>query len=276
MPPEVDHGESFLCVTCGAQYTRAAQPPAQCTICGDARQFIGLDGQQWTTLAQLQLKHRNHIRPEEPRLYSIVTEPAFAIGERAFLLQTSQGNVLWDCVALLDAATIHSINQLGGLAAIAISHPHYYTTMVEWSLAFNNAPIHIHSADRNWVTRPHANIQFWLGTSKRLFGDLVLRNTPGHFDGYQVLHWPSGADGRGVLLSGDQPQVCMDLRWVSFMYSYPNYIPLSARAVTDIVDRLGSAPFDRIYGAFPRRTVAADAKQVVRRSAERYLKAISA
>src|SRR5437016_11729390 len=99
MTPAVDDGESFLCVTCGAQYTRGAQPPAQCTICGDARQFVGLDGQQWTTLAQLQLTHRNRIQPEEPRLYSICTEPAFAIGERAFLLQTSQGNVLWDCVA---------------------------------------------------------------------------------------------------------------------------------------------------------------------------------
>ena len=28
------------------------------------------------------------------------------------------------------------MNELGGIAAIAISHPHYYTSMVEWSRAF--------------------------------------------------------------------------------------------------------------------------------------------
>lgn len=67
----------------------------------------------------------------------------------------------------------------------------------------------------------------------------------------------------------------MDLRWVSFMYSYPNYIPLGARAVGEIRRRLDAYEFDRIYGAFPQRTVSTDAKQVVKRSVERYLKAIS-
>ena len=106
-------------------------------------------------------------------------------------------------------------------------------------------------------------------------GDLTLIHTPGHFDGFQVLLWPSGAAGKGALLSGDQPQVCMDTRWVSFMYSYPNYIPLGARAVEQIVARLDRYEFDRIYGAFPRRTVAAGAKQVLRRSADRFIGAIA-
>ncbi len=266
---------TFICSTCGTQFPPAAQPPAECAICSDSRQFVGFDGQRWTTLDELRTTRRNVILQEEPGLYSIHTEPAFAIGERAFLLQTAAGNVLWDCVTLLDPPTIEAIAALGGVAAIAISHPHYYTTMVEWSVQFANAPIWLHAADRQWVMRPHDNIRFWSGDSLHPLHDLTLVNTPGHFDGYQVLHWPGGAEGRGVLLSGDQPQVCMDTRWVSFMYSYPNYIPLGRRAVEAIVDRLAPYSFDRIYGAFPRRTVTADAKAVVERSVARYLNAIA-
>ncbi len=266
---------AFICVTCGAQFPASPQPPVECPICLDSRQFVGLDGQQWRTLAELTEKHHNIIQQEEPRLYSIHTEPHFAIGQRAFLLQTPAGNLLWDCLALLDRTTIDAVQDLGGVAAIAISHPHYYTTMVDWSLAFDNALIHLHSADRQWVMRPHPAIQHWSGDSKNLLGELVLVHTPGHFDGFQVLHWPSGADGRGVLLSGDQPQVCMDTRWVSFMYSYPNYIPLGPRAIGDIVARVQPYAFDRIYGAFPKRTVVKDAKQALQRSASRFMEAIA-
>ena len=63
-------------------------------------------------------------------------QPAFAIGQRALLLRTAGGNVLWDCIAL-DAATVTLIKGLGGIKAIAISHPHFYTTMVEWARAFD-------------------------------------------------------------------------------------------------------------------------------------------
>ncbi len=266
---------AFICATCGAQFPASTEPPPECPICRDSRQFVCLDGQQWTTLEDLAHKHHNIIKEEEPWLYSIHTEPHFAIGERAFLLRTPRGNVLWDCLALLDRPTIDAIRNLGGIAAIAISHPHYYTTMVDWSLAFDNALIHLHSADRQWVMRPHANIQHWWGDSRKLLDDLVLVHTPGHFDGFQVLYWPSGADRSGVLLSGDQPQVCMDTRWVSFMYSYPNYIPLGAKAIGQIVTRLEPYQFDRIYGAFPKRTVVADAKQVMKRSAERFIDAIA-
>jgi hypothetical protein len=267
--------QPFICVTCGTQFSQTAQPPAECPICMDARQFVGFDGQQWTTLEQLRREHRNVIQQEEAGLYSIHTQPHFAIGERAFLIRTPQGNMLWDCVALLDQPTLRTIQDLGGLAAIAISHPHYYTTMLEWSVAFGGVPIHLHSADRRWVMRPHANIQYWSGDSKEVLDNLLLLHTPGHFDGFQVLLWPNGADSRGALLSGDQPQVCMDTRWVSFMYSYPNYIPLNAPAVLEITRRLTPYMFDRIYGAFPRRTVLSNAKEAVERSAERFIRAIT-
>ena len=268
-----DH-ECLICVTCGTQYAPSAEPPSECAICKDARQFISLDGQRWTTLRELWRKYSNRIQEEEPGLFSIYTQPSFAISEQAFLVRTSEGNILWDCISPLDESTIAEVKKLGGIAAIAISHPHYYTTMVEWSLAYDNAPIFLHEADRQWVMRPHENVRFWLGETKVFPGGATLAHTPGHFDGYQVLHWPKGASGKGALLCGDQPQVCMDPRWLSFMYSYPNFIPLGPRAVKDIAQRLDGYEFDRIYGAFPKRSVLADAKSVLKRSVERYLKAI--
>ena len=82
------------------------------------------------------------------------TMPEFAIGQRALFLQSPSGNVLWDCIALIDLATIDLLNGLGGVSAIAISHPHYYTTMVEWSHAFGRVPVFLHEGDREWVQRP--------------------------------------------------------------------------------------------------------------------------
>ena len=58
------------------------------------------------------------------------------------------------------------------------------------------------------------------------------------------------------------------------MYSYPNYVPLSASAVRQIVAAVEPFPFDRIHGAFWDWTVADDAKNAVIRSAARYLRAI--
>jgi hypothetical protein len=276
MAGEVQDSKAFLCVTCGTQFAPDWQVPATCPICADPRQYLGLDGQQWTTLTELRSKSHNVIVQEEPDLYSIHSDPPFAIGQRAFLLRTPAGNVLWDCIALLDAQTIEAIEQLGGIAAIAISHPHYYTTMIEWSAAFADAPIHLHEADRQWVMRPHANIHYWSGSEHSLFGNLRLLNTPGHFDGFQVLHWPAGAEGRGALLSGDQPQVCMDTDWVSFMWSYPNFVPLSIDMVKELMKQYEHYSFDRIYGAFPKRTVRANAKAALRQSAERYIRATGA
>lgn len=271
------NGTAYICVTCGTQFAESENPPARCAICEDERQYVGPEGQQWTTLKAIRAKYKNTIKLEEPGLYSINTEPHFGIGQRAFLIQTSVGNILWDCVALVDDATIQEITGLGGIAAIAISHPHYYTTMVEWSRAFTGAPIYIHEAEREWVMRPDRCIHYWSGPSRALPGGLTLVSTGGHFEGYQVLHWPAGADGRGILMAGDQPQICMDPKQVSFMYSYPNYIPLNASAIHHIVACLKPLRYDRLYGAFLIRgkgIVPTDAKAVVERSALRYLQAI--
>jgi hypothetical protein len=183
---------NFICTTCGTQYAESDQPPAACAVCQDDRQYLKVTGQQWTTLDTLRMTHRNSIRFEEAGLTGIGVEPHFAIGQRALLVRTRGGNVLWDCVPLLDPALVEMVQALGGVSAIAISHPHYYTSMVEWSRAFGAVPIHLHAADRQWVMRPDKAIAFWDGDTKPLADGLALVRCGGHFDGGTVLHWPAG------------------------------------------------------------------------------------
>jgi hypothetical protein len=263
-----------ICTTCGTQFGDAAAPPPNCAICADERQYIGLQGQQWTTFEQLRATHALKFAREEDLLTSFEIEPDFAIGQRAFLVGTPAGNLLWDCVSLLDEAAADYVRHAGGISAIAISHPHYYTSMIEWSRAFGGAPIYLHRDDAAWVMRSDRSVEFWDGDTQPLFGGLTLIRCAGHFPGGAVLHWPAGAEGRGALLSGDIIQVVPDRRWVSFMYSYPNLIPLGPSAVGRIAAAVEQFAFDRIYGAFPHMTVARDGKPAVRRSAERYLRAI--
>jgi len=266
--------KNFICVACGTQFSETEQPPPSCPICEDERQFVNWEGQQWTTLEQLQRDHSNRIEKEGPGLVGIGTEPSFAIGQRALLVRSPGGNLMWDCVTLLDRQTVERVTAQGGIRAIAISHPHYYSAMVEWSRAFHDAPIYLHSADREWVMRPDNAIQFWEGSTRSLWEGMTLIQCGGHFEGGTVLHYASGAEGRGALLTGDIIQVVQDRRYVSFMRSYPNLIPLSATAISHIIKRIEPFAFAQIYGAWWGRNVLSDAKGALRRSADRYLRAI--
>ncbi|QDU61930.1 hypothetical protein Pan216_27950 [Planctomycetes bacterium Pan216] len=263
----------FICVTCGAQFAESAAPPESCAICTDERQFVGWEGQRWTTLAELRRSHRTSVRLEEPRLVGIGMEPSFAIGQRALLVCHPDGNVLWDCIPLWDEAMIAMIHGLGGISLIAISHPHYYTGMVECARAFE-APILLHANDRKWVMRPDPLIDYWEGTHKKIGSGLTLVNCGGHFAGGTVLHWRDGAEQRGAVLAGDILQVVADRRWVSFMYSFPNYIPLPASHVERVITALEPYEFDRIYGAWWDRVVDRHGKTAMVRSAERYIEAM--
>jgi hypothetical protein len=265
---------AFICTTCGTQYEPSDKPPANCPICDDERQYVAAQGQGWTTLDSLRGRSYNAWRELEPNLLSIVTFPAFGIGQRAQLLRTPHGNILWDCITLVDRASIELINAMGGLKGIAISHPHYYSCMVEWSHAFGGIPIHLHAADRKWIMRGDPAVQFWQGDTKELLPGLTLICAGGHYPGGTVLHWAAGADGKGALLSGDIVQVVMDNKSVTFMWSFPNFIPLSGPRVEGVVKSLKPFEFDRVHGAFSERSIWSDGKAVVERSAERYLKMI--
>jgi glyoxylase-like metal-dependent hydrolase (beta-lactamase superfamily II) len=259
-----------ICNACGTSYPDAAQTPPCCLICDDERQYVPAGGQAWTTPARLASGHVNGWRQLETDLFEIHTQPNFAIGQRALLLRTPAGNILWDCIALLDDATEALIRALGGLRAIAISHPHYYTCMQDWARRFG-CPIHLHAADAEWVMRPDATIRHWDGETLEIAEGVTLLRLGGHFAGGTVLHWAGGAEGRGAILSGDILQVAADTRRVSFLWSYPNMMPLAAATIRRIAGTLAPWRFERIYGAFPGRQVMADGAGAVQRSAARYI-----
>ena len=265
----------FVCVTCGVQYEESGdRPPEHCAICEDQRQYLPEGGQRWITTERFRDGHHNELRPQEDRLVGIGTSPTFAIGQRALLVQSPGGNVLWDCITHLDEPTERGVRELGGIAAIAISHPHYYSAVVDWADAFE-ARVYLHVGDRQWLMRGSPRVTFWEGDELELHDGLRLVNARGHFDGGTVLHVPFLAAGRGALLTGDIIQVIPDKRFVSFMYSYPNLIPLPASAINRIESMVVGLEFDRIYGAWWDRLIATGAKDVVIRSAERYRRSIS-
>lgn len=266
--------EYYLCTTCGTQYEKTEAPPEECLICEDERQYVNWQGQQWTTMEEMQTSYSNTLRQLEPNLYGISIDPPFAIRQRALLVRSSEGNLLWDCLPMLDDATLGFIEKLGGLRAIALSHPHFYGAMVEWSEAFGGVPIYIHTADKEWVMRSSPDIQFWEGTSLPLWDGMKVINCGGHFSGSCVLHYAQGAGGRGALFTSDTLNVTMDRKYVSFMRSYPNLIPLSEKKVMHIYERLKEVPFDRIYGGWFDKKIFSDGKETFEKSVHRYVQAL--
>lgn len=264
----------FICTTCGVQYPPSAVPPEICVICNEERQYVKLEGQSWTTLDEMRQggTFHNEVVEAEEHLHSFTTRPSFAIGQTAYFVRDGDFGVLWDCITYVDDATFGVIRDLGGIQAIALSHPHYYSTQVTWAEELG-VPIYIHEDDREWVVQPSERVRFWTGESLALSDGLTLHRLGGHYKGGAVLHWARGAQGKGTLLTGDIIQVVSDRQWVSFMYSYPNLIPLPAATVSRIADKASAIHFDRIYGAF-HRVICAGASESVRRSAQRYIAAL--
>ncbi len=266
---------AIVCSNCSAYFSPDSEPPAVCPLCEDDRGALPRKGQSWTTSAELRLKHHTVTREHEQGLLGIGTEPPIMPGHRALLVQTSEGNVLWDCISLIDEAAIEAVKERGGVCAIAVSHPHFYGAMVEWSHAFNGVPIYLHAADRAWVTYSDPSIVYWEGDTQSLPGSLEMIHCGGHFDGACVLYWGDGANGRGALLTGDPIAVTPD-RHVSFMHAYPNYIPLSAKKVRRVVDSVVPYSFETIYGGWFNTRIEQNAKEILLQSAERYLEALEA
>jgi hypothetical protein len=259
--------ERFICKACGTQFADADTPPDSCPICTDWRQYVpAATGQQWTTLAALAADHENTIR-DQGGLVGIGTTPSFAIGQRALLVPFGESNLLWDCITLLDDATAAEVERRGGLAGIAISHPHYYSCMVEWADRFD-CPIHLHAADAEWVMRPDPAIRHWEGERLELGHGITLIRGGGHFDGGTILHRD------GALLVGDIIQVIPDRTHVGFMWSYPNLVPLPDAEVQRMAAAVEPFAYDAIYGAWWDAIIPGGGPEIVRRSADRYSRAL--
>lgn len=263
-----------LCETCGTQYADTPHPPPRCPVCEDERQYVGWQGQAWTTHEALRARHGLRLEDDDGVLGIGIT-PAFAIPQRAIHLPTDAGNILWECVSLVTDEAVDALKARGGVDQIIISHPHFYSSMVEWSEALGGIPILLHEADRDWVQRPSPSIRFWDGDVHRLSEGVTLIRCGGHFTGSTALHWRDGPRRGGALFPGDALQVVMDRRHVAFMYSYPNFVPMRSSDVRSMRSRLEGYDFEDVFGYTWGRNIIGGARKAVDASFDRHLEAVS-
>jgi glyoxylase-like metal-dependent hydrolase (beta-lactamase superfamily II) len=256
-----------MCKTCGTEFPANKHLPDLCPICNDDRQYIPQNGQQWTAYECVAATHRIAISAIEPNLYALQLTPAFAIDQRALLVLSPKGNILWDCIPLLTEEAIAFIKDKGGIKAIAISHPHYYSIMQRWAETFK-CPIYIHQDDERWVFNGAA-VEYWQGEEKRLWDGIRIVRTGGHFPGSSVLRVPKLSTD-GALLSGDSLYLSRSKRHISMMYSYPNHIPLPPRELRSVIRKVAALDFDTLYGAFSWQNLPDTAREIFFDSVKRY------
>lgn len=258
----------IICSTCGT-YFPAASVPELCTICNEDRQYIPEGGQRWTKPEDLNSKHNIAINQLKENLYELEISPMFAIGQRALLVISESGNVLWDCIPMLDEATANFIKSKGGLKAIAFSHPHYYSNMNDWADVFD-CPVYIHENDEPYIVQKGLHIKLWQGEELALSDGIKILLIGGHFDGSSILHVPFLSKD-GSILCGDTLFLSPNKKHFSVMRSYPNKIPLPLSEIRRIKKRLESIPADTFYGYVKAQNLDADVKQIFEVSMERYL-----
>ncbi|MFY0407159.1 hydrolase [Solicola sp. PLA-1-18] len=259
---------TWICVACGVEHRESPVPPEVCDICADERQYVPPEGQAWATPDQLADSHGTDVVQLEPGLHGLVVEPRFAIGQHTLLLRTPGGNLLWEPSGVVTERLVEDVRDLGGVAAVAASHPHLVGAAATWAARFD-APFWFNDDDRRWLRSDDAHVRWWTGTAEVLPG-VTLVQAGGHFPGSAVAHWADGADGRGELFTGDTLMVGQDRASVSFMRSYPNLVPLSERLVRRVVGSLEPLAYDRLRSGFGV-VVESDARAVVERSADRYV-----
>ncbi|TFK49561.1 hypothetical protein OE88DRAFT_1719572 [Heliocybe sulcata] len=292
-----------ICTTCAAQYSASGLRPYRigeeasgdgCPVCLDERQYVLSTGQAWTSWRELDGKHTMSLQlePKDSRIIRIVTEPKVGqIGQTPFLLRTSEGSLIWDCGPYLSESMVESILSTTSpsepLLGIAISHPHFFNGSVTWARKLR-CKVHICAADREWFMRKdefvNEFVEFWEGDVKK-FGNiphcasLTHYSLTGHFPGSCVLHWDRSHDSSeevsrpktGVLFCSDTFKIAIDRRMMTFMWSYPNYIPLPPKDVQKIWQSIRPYDFDDIYSAWPGDIAYGNGKAKVLKSARRFI-----
>ncbi|KAL9621022.1 MAG: hypothetical protein Q9160_004540 [Pyrenula sp. 1 TL-2023] len=164
--------------------------------------------------------YKNRWKEDEvdERVVSVWTEKKFGIGQRAILLRTPNGNVLWDCITYLDQETADKVRMLsaslltlplrGSRSSLtADSMPSsslIRTTSALWSSTFQ-CPLYLAYADRGWLFRPRLNeptaksstspqldkldLHLLTETYTQIVPGVTAAICGGHFEGSMCLHW---------------------------------------------------------------------------------------
>jgi hypothetical protein len=263
----------WLCVACGVERGTDGGPPEHCPICDDERQYVPASGQQWTTSERLRAQGRTvDVSRVSDRFWTLGAD-GVGIGQRAALIRTAAGNLLFDPPGLIDDASVERVRHLGGIAAIVASHPHMYGVQSSWSAAFDDALVWIAQVDDRWVGHRVAAMRPWTDAFEVLPG-VLLDQVGGHFPGSTVALWTDPPEtGRGVLLAGDAIFPVAD-GGVTFLRSYPNRIPLSGAVVQRIAAHVGRWEYDHLYNNFGAG-IGPGADATVQASARRYVDWVS-
>ncbi|TQV90726.1 hypothetical protein V2A60_006934 [Cordyceps javanica] len=210
----------------------------------------------------MQSGYKNEIKQDsvDGRIWSIFSSPQFAIGQRAVFIETEAGNVLWDCISLLDPDTIDFIKSRGGLKAIAISHPHFYSTHLDWAHEFD-CPVYLAVEDKEWINRDdeRGHRRFVSGLSLEILPAVNIVKLGGHFPGSSALHWNENlfvGDSIGISQSGlVRAHHNKNHQVFFFHYAFPNFIPLGPTAMLEMWERLERWEFTSLFSLFYRTTV---------------------
>jgi hypothetical protein len=259
---------TLVCSTCGTSYPEHSAPET-CIICLDERQWVPAGGQSWTKPEELNGKYSIKLNRLQEKLYEMEINPMFAIGQRALLVLSEKGNVLWDCIPLLDELAIEFIKSKGGLKAIAFSHPHFYSNMNEWAEIFD-CPVYIHKNDEEHIMVKGKHIQLWEGDVIDLWDEIKIICIGGHFAGSCILHVPF-LSKEGTIICGDTLFLSPSKKHFSAVYSSPNRIPLPLAEITRIKKRLDTIPFDSFYGYIKTQNLHKDVKEILEISMAKYL-----
>ncbi|KFY15877.1 hypothetical protein V492_01707, partial [Pseudogymnoascus sp. VKM F-4246] len=236
------------------------------------RQYVPASGQSFTTLRTLRKEHESTITPHPtaPSLSVVHSSPRLAIGQRALLVRTSAGNILWDCITLLTPSLVDSIRALGGLAGIVISHPHFYSTHLLWAAVFE-CPVYLASDDKEWLAeeepRPEDPVRKFI---EREGGELDIPGRDGAATGVKAIkvggHFPGSLvllyDSRLLVADTMMPTPSGIGNWgargrpkgmnsFAFMWSYPNMIPLPPSTLASMWRILSRYNFTAVHGGFP-------------------------
>lgn len=260
--------EGRVCFTCGTKYPKDYKGDT-CFICQDDRQYVPLEGQKWTSTRQLKGKYSIKITQLKPKLFEFIVEPSFAIGQRALFVISESGNFMWDCIPLIDDQLIQFIKEKGGIRAIGISHPHYYSNMAEWCKTFR-CRVYLSKVDKKYVVNPFSKIIYWDNDEIKLWDDIKIIKISGHFPGSSILFVPFLSD-KGTVFCSDTFYLSPNLKHFSIMYSYPNRIPLPIKEVQNIQKLIEELDFDEVYGFWSHQNLTQKPKESLLKSLSNYV-----